>query len=444
MSLIESILAQTRTDNVISENHDTGSIDWLSGLSDPGEMIACGYMPEARRRAGESDDAYSHRLRTTLTPEQYAELQRVALPSAIRRASLDTSTGKVAVMVAGKAPWHKLGVNVAAAVNSAEASRLASLNWTVSKRELSFDHNGQSVQQSEAYAIVRDDTGACLGIVGSRYAPIQNDEGFAFLDDVLAVYGAKYSTAGAIHGGKKVWMLADLPGSSFAVGQWGDEVRTYAIFTNPHDGSGQAWCYPTTERVVCGNTLRVSTKDRGKGIGIRHTGSVRGKIDSAKAALCASVEGFKAFADNAAALARTRLPDMRTYTDNVLDSVLEVKAVDASKGALRMVSESAAADITPEDFEYCLKTAESKIARRGEILADIIERYESERCNVNGIGGSLWSALNAVTEHADYANGKRHVGSSEAQASRKFESVLAGDADEMKQVAYVQALALVR
>jgi hypothetical protein len=89
-------------------------------------------------------------------------------------------------------------------------------------------------------------------------------------------------------------------------------------------------------------------------------------------------------------------------------------------------------------------TAEKKISRRGEILEDIISRFESERCQVNGIAGSLWAAMNAVTEHADYANGKRHVGTSEAQASRKFESVLAGDADEMKQAAYQGALALAR
>ena len=45
------------------------------------------------------------------------------------------------------------------------------------------------------------------------------------------------------------------------------------------------------------------------------------------------------------------------------------------------------------------------------------------------------------TEHADYANGRRHVGSAHAQASRKFESVLNGDADTLKQNAYRLALA---
>lgn len=81
---------------------------------------------------------------------------------------------------------------------------------------------------------------------------------------------------------------------------------------------------------------------------------------------------------------------------------------------------------------------------RGEILADLVARYESERCQVNGIAGTLWAAMNAVTEHADYSNGKRHVGTAEAQASRKFESVLSGDADELKQVAYTEAMKMTR
>jgi phage/plasmid-like protein (TIGR03299 family) len=447
MNLIDSILSETRGSSngvvILSEQHDLGQIDWLAGLSDPGEMIACGYMPQARRLANESDDAYAQRLRTTLAPAQLEELKSAAMPAAIRRAGLDTSNGRVAVMVAGKTPWHKLGVNVAHAVDSHDAIRLAGLNWTVSKRPLRFDHNGVPQEQTYVYAMVRDDTGDCLGSVGSSYAPIQNHEGFSFFDGVLSEFGARYETAGAIHGGRKVWMLANLPQSSFKVGN-GDEVETYAIFTNPHDGSGQAWCYPTTERVVCANTLRVSTGDRSKGIGIRHTGSIKAKIGAAKAALGLAVRSFAEFAEQADVLASSPIGNQaKPYFNRVLDGVLAVSAADAANGAEALILERKP-DITPEDFAYAMTTTEKQIARRCEILDDIITRYNSERCNVNGIGGTAWAALQACTESADYMNGKRHVGTSEAQASRKFESVLAGDADEMKQQALVEALALTR
>ncbi len=442
-TFMEFIESETRLSNVVSECHDVSKIDWVRGLSDPGEMISCGYMPQARRRANESDEVYAHRLRNELTPAQYAELAAVAAPAAIRRAGLDTSNGRVSCMVAGLPPWHRLGVNVAQAVDSLEAQQLAGLNWTVSKRPLHFRHANEFIEQSDTFGIVRDDTGKCLGVVGSRYAPIQNTEGFAFLDDVLSSFGAKYESAGAIHGGKQVWMLANLPQSCFSVAR-GDAVKTYAIFTNPHDGSGRAFCYPTTERVVCSNTFRVSTSDRSKGIGIRHTGSVKSKIDDAKRALCASVKGFADFQQKADALARARVPHANSYFNAVLDNTLPVSADDVRKGAAGIARERCKADVSPEDFSYAVRTAEKEIKSRGEILHDIIERYHGERCRANGIEGTVWSALNAVTEHADYAKSKRKVGTRNEQDSRRFDSVLSGDADEMKQVAFTQALQLIR
>src|SRR4051812_8919737 len=69
-----------------------------------------------------------------------AEGAGMSVAAANRMAGLDTTGGRVAVMVAGQPAWHKLGVNVAAAVNSADALRLAGLNWTVRKDQLFYNH----------------------------------------------------------------------------------------------------------------------------------------------------------------------------------------------------------------------------------------------------------------------------------------------------------------
>ena len=54
--------------------------------------------------------------------------------------------------------------------------------------------------------------------------------------------------------------------------------------------------------------------------------------------------------------------------------------------------------------------------------------------------GTAWSAFNAVTESADHAKiGTRRVGTLDDQRSRRFENVLAGNADEMKQAAFALA-----
>ena len=56
------------------------------------------------------------------------------------------------------------------------------------------------------------------------------------------------------------------------------------------------------------------------------------------------------------------------------------------------------------------------------------------------VRGTAWSAFNSVTESADHARiGTRRVGSLDDQRSRRFENVLAGNADEMKQVAFALA-----
>jgi hypothetical protein len=44
-------------------------------------------------------------------------------------------------MVAGKPAWHKLGVNVAEAVSSKDALRLAGLDWQVKKQPLRRMHH---------------------------------------------------------------------------------------------------------------------------------------------------------------------------------------------------------------------------------------------------------------------------------------------------------------
>lgn len=82
------------------------------------------------------------------------------------------------------------------------------------------------------------------------------------------------------------------------------------------------------------------------------------------------------------------------------------------------------------------------IKARQNVLDDILNRHESERCGTNGTRGSAWSALNAVTEHADHYRGGRQVGTWDERNSRLFESILNGERDELKQVALTQALAL--
>lgn len=432
MSLLNEVLDNTTgRARVVEKVHDANRINFVAGLSDPGEMIRCGYLPEIRRRAGEQDAEYADRIRPIVMalPQDQRD---VIMKAAVRRASLDTSTGKIAVVVVGEPAWHRLGVNVASALTSSEALDLASLNWHVSKRAMSFRKEDGSYRESkDTFALVRDDVETQLGTVGGRYVQIQNAEGFAFLDGVMGEFGAKFHTAGAIFGGEKVWMQCELPRQGFEVAA-GDAVQAFATFTNPHDGSGKAWCFPTTNRIVCANTFRTASKEREKGLGIRHTGDVKAAIKESRQVLGLAVEEIDQFKDAASVMARTAC-DAPAFFEGLLDVVMKVTAADALKGADALASAVAR---TEAQREFETKKFQAEIDRRKGVLDDILARYDGARCGVAGLRGTAWSAFNAVTEYADHNQPKRQVGTAEQRLSRRFESVINGDADRVKQTAY--------
>ena len=98
-------------------------------------------------------------------------------------------------------PWHGLGTRVEEAPCAKEALALAGLDWRV---------------------------------VTDRYKVVQNEDAFAFTDELLGE-GVSYETAGSLQGGRRTWILAKLP-QRYMIS--GDEVTPYLVFMNPHDGNG--------------------------------------------------------------------------------------------------------------------------------------------------------------------------------------------------------------
>ncbi len=438
-SLLDSIIDnQASAPRIVSENHNTSTINWVAGMTDPGEMIGCGRYQQLRRNAGESDETYQTRLIVLLAELPQADREKIEAfgrAAANKRASLDVSTGRVALMSARLLPWHGLGVIVDKATTSAEAIRFASLDWKVNKIPMSYVWNGQTKESKDSYAIVRADNGKQLATVGNRYQAIQNADAFSFMDDLLGEYGARYETAGALYGGEKVFMLAHFPEQAFSV-NGKDAVEPYVAICNPHDGTGCANVFPTSVRIVCANTYRTAgNKGASKGLKIRHTGNIKSKIREARQALGMAVQSFETFKDAADTMSTKRM-DAIPFFNGVLDAVLDVTEAQTKKGFSPLES---AMQATQAQLDLERKAWEAKAERRRDILGDIINRYESRTNGVNGMRGTAWSAFNAVTESADHMKSGRRVGSLDDQRSRRFENVLAGAADEMKQAAFALA-----
>lgn len=439
MSLLDSIIENHGSaPKVLSTQNDLNKINWVAGLSDPGEMIGCGMYQQLRRHAGEADAAYQARIEVelqALPADVRNKITTAMKAAATKRAGLDTSGGRVRVMVAGQLPWHGLGVNVDKAVTSEEAIKLAGLDWDVKKVQLHYSINGVDHVANDTFGIVRLDTDEYLGSVGSRYKPIQNVHGFDFLDGVLSDFGAKYETAGSLYGGKQVWMLAHLPKQAFTI-NGGDEIEPYVIFSNCHDGSGSAWCYPTSVRVVCANTFRLSKGEKSKGLSIRHTGNVKDKIKVAQTALGFAVQSFEQFKEDAETMYHKKI-EIESYASELLDAVLDITQAEVDKGA-DVLAAAITKDSVQRDLE--VKKLQKKIDKREKVLEEILERYEGERCGFGDMRGTAWAGFNAVTEYADHSKQGRKVGDEEERASRRFESVLIGEMDNMKQVAYEMAM----
>ena len=91
-------------------------------------------------------------------------------------------------------PWHGLGTRVEEAPDSREALLLAGLDWQVIQKPI-MTGDGQPIDGFKAN--IRDRDGQVLGVVTDRYKVVQNEDAFAFTDELLGE-GVAYETAGSL------------------------------------------------------------------------------------------------------------------------------------------------------------------------------------------------------------------------------------------------------
>ena len=172
-------------------------------------------------------------------------------------------------------PWHGLGTKVLEAPASKDALQLAGFNWRVMQEPI---YTAMEELVDGYKANVRDSDRKVLGVVTDRYRVIQNDEAFAFTDELLGA-GVKYETAGSLQGGRKVWLLAHMPHEYIISGE---RISPYLLFSNTHDGSGAIKVALTPIRVVCQNTLNLALANAKRSWSMIHTGDIKEKMQEAK------------------------------------------------------------------------------------------------------------------------------------------------------------------
>ena len=154
-------------------------------------------------------------------------------------------------------PWHGLGTMVEEAPTSGAALELAGLDWKVIQKKLTTE---EGIMIPGFKANLRETDHQVLGVVTDRYKVVQNEEAFAFTDQLLGE-GVTYETAGSLQNGR---------------------VTPYLVFMNSHDGSGSIKAAMTPIRVVCQNTLNLALSTAKRCWSTNHTGDIKGKMEDAR------------------------------------------------------------------------------------------------------------------------------------------------------------------
>ena len=294
----------------------------------------------------------------------------------------------------GEAPWHRLGTRLENPATSQEAIQTAGLDFKVQLRPVKTTVNRKQKIIPNTFATVRTDTQDVLGVVGSRYEPIQNKDAFAFFDALVGSDEAMYHTAGVLGKGERIWILAKLP-SYIRVGK-NDIVDKYLLLTNSHDGSAVVRAKLTPIRVVCSNTLSVALSGNEQEVRIRHTANAIHKLE----------EGHK-------------LLGLTNSLYDQLDTIFNRMAL--KKVTSKQLVEYVKA-LIPANPDAQFQT------RNENIREAILELHETGQ-GAELSRGSLWGAYNAATEYADHVQHSR-------DANKQLKSIWFGGGEKLKLKAF--------
>lgn len=211
---------------------------------------------------------------------------------------------------------------------------------------------------------------AALGVVGSGYTPIQNEEHAEFLNHVTDQSGAVFDTAGSLRGGRQIFVPMQLPDSMTVGGT--DRVDLNIAALNSHDGSSAFRVLVTRVRVVCANTQAAALSNHVSSISIRHTAGARAAVQAARDVLGLTFEYCEAF---------------QAEAERLLDTAMTEAAFD---DLISRVFGSTNADAPA-------RTRKAESQRRRTLTA----LFADAETQAN-IRGSAWAGYQAVTEYVDH------------------------------------------
>lgn len=334
-------------------------------------------------------------------------------------AELSIVDGKVemAYLESDGAAWHGLGTALKDDATREEWGQATNMdNWQIKESPVLFyePDSHQVLPFTKEKILYRSDNLFPLSSVGANYVIVQPNEVLDFYNNLVEALGFKLCTAGVLFNGRKYWAQA-YTGKLLEVGN-GDNIREKILLSTSCDGSLATTAQRATERVVCANTLRIALDEKGTKYKVTH--AVKFDAEQAKTALGMDPILFTQWVEIAQKMAQIPMgePETLDYFGRAFDIYEDT---DETKNQNEL-----------EDLQARLALLEKNTAV--QTCFDLF----------NGLGlgsqlltakGTLWGALNAVTEYVDHRRKTR-------TADARIDSAYFGQFAKVKDRAWDEAV----
>jgi phage/plasmid-like protein (TIGR03299 family) len=226
----------------------------------------------------------------------------------------------------------------------------------------------------------RSDTGAPLAVVSDGYRVVQPAEIMEFFRELVELGGFELETAGALSDGRRVWALASVGDAAPVVDR--DLVKPYLLLGTSYDGTMATVAKFTTIRVVCNNTI---------------TAAVGGYGETDKGFLKSAVRVLHSERFNPESV-RQQLG----IVANAWDSFLIQSRQLAGQAMTAEEADAFVAELLLPWHQSAKDVRESRAFKR------VIALFNGAAIgsDIDGVKGTRWGMLNAVTELVDHERGR--------------------------------------
>lgn len=307
--------------------------------------------------------------------------------------------GKASIAFVGNTPWHGLGQQLSKGAPIEKWVTESGLDYPIIAAPVRFevplvddkstlknlDLGNMTHEFSGRKVLYRGDTKKPLSVVSDSYNIVQPREVLEFFRDLVAEGGGNMylETAGALFGGTRYWAMAHTELEADVVKN--DRVKARLLLTTSCDGTLATTAKFVSERVVCNNTLKIALGEDVDGEArqqVRVTHGATFDPKKIKASLGLIDSGWETFLTNIKTMAKKKVTD-----NDVKKFIAEIML---NKNQL-------------EAFE----SEEDEVHKRVQSKLDtIFNMYKGDGMGADLVTGTLWGALNAVTEFADHRIGK--------------------------------------